>query len=445
MKLATPLPVSAAQARNDAARLRQLFGQRNVKYGRWTYTSELTPAIFSPAERALVASASEAIVRAAELLTDFIVAQPQWHMHYSCPPAFWELVLMESGYGMNVPCARFDAVINNGRFTFIELNTDGCSAMSNVDGLHASFMDVCGAQPAYGLQRARYDKVVPQVLDTLLSCYARFRAAQPAARLPAEPVIAILDLPDEPTHWEFTAIKEALEARGVAAHVVTPAQAAFDGATLTFGGQPVHLIYRRMLGSDYAAHLDELRPVTAAFTARRVCMVGSLRSQIAFSKRFFAFLHDPALHAVLPDDVREAVLRHVPWTAPLQPGRVVFRGGEVDLLPFVRAHRELFVIKPCVSKLGFGIHQGRFMDDAAWHAAIDQALPHDYIVQEFVDLPTAAFPTPDDPDTITQRYVHLGPYVFGGQFCGMLGRTCADPLLSLRTGERLLPVLYQPE
>lgn len=445
MTINAHLPVPAAHARADAARVRQALGARNVKYGRWTYTCEIVPALLSAAERAMIAAAAEAVVQAAELITNYIVEHPQWHAHFEFAPAFWKLVLLASGYGINIPCARFDAVLNAGGFMFIELNTDGCSAMSNVDGMHAAYMDVCGAQPAYRLQQMRYDAVVPRVLDTLLECYARFRTAFPAAALPIQPVVAILDLPDEPTHWEFTAIQNALGARGISAHVVTPGEAAFDGRTLTFRGQPVHLIYRRLLGSDYAAHLDELNPVTAAYVARRVCMAGPLRSQIAFSKRLFAFFHHPHLQTLLPPALVAAVQQHVPWTAPLQPGHTCYRSERVDLLPFVRAHRERFVIKPCVSKLGYGIVQGRFADEQTWNAAIDQALPHDYIVQEFVELPTAQFPTPDDPDAVTTRYVHLGPYVFGGKFCGILGRTCADPLLSLRTGERLLPVLYQPE
>ncbi|MCX7003795.1 MAG: hypothetical protein NTV22_11050 [bacterium] len=442
MTITAHLPVPATRIRRDHAALARLLEERNVKYGRWTYSAELAPAILTRADRARLQHAAEAIVRASELVTDIVVAQPQWHAHYAFPREFWELVLMDSGYGMNIPCARFDAVMNGDAVTFIELNTDGCSGMSNVDALHASFMDVFGAQPAYGLQAMHYDRAVPHVLDTLLLCYERFRATHAAAALPAQPAIAILDLPGEATHWEFSAIASACHARGLAAHVVTPAQAAFDGRTLCFDGQPVQLIYRRMLGGDYAEHLNELQPVTAAFRARRVCMVGAPRSQIAFSKRLFALLHDAAIQAALPAELVQAVRQHVPWTAPLQPQHALFRGASIDLLPFVRAHRDLFVIKPCVSKLGFGIHQGRFMTDAAWQHALDAALPHDFIVQEFVDLPTALFPEPDKPATTTTRYVHLGPYVFGGVFCGTLGRTCDNPLLSLHTGERLLPVLY---
>lgn len=437
-----PLRIPASRALADAARLRELFGQRNVKYGRWTYTCELVPAVLTWEERALIAQRSEEMLRAAELVTDLVLRDAALRAHYEFSPTLWELILQDPGYGLNIPCARFDAVLSGGSFKFIELNTDGCSGMTNVDGMHAAYMEVCGSQADHGLEGMGYDKVVPHVLETLLTCYARFREHFPSAQLPEEPVVAILDLAGEPTHWEFTAIREALGALGICAHVVTPEEARFDGRTLTFREEPVHLIYRRLLGSDYATHFDTLAPVTAAFTSRRVCMVGALRSQIAFSKRLFALLHDARVQRALPDDLVAVIQRHVPWTAVLQPGRVRYRGEEIELVPFVRTHRELFVIKPCVSKLGFGITQGRYVDEDTWDRAVEQALAHDCIVQEFVELPTAAFPTPDDPATVTKRYVHLGPYVFGGKFSGILGRTCADPLLSLRTGERLLPVLY---
>ncbi|MCX7847404.1 MAG: hypothetical protein N2595_05200 [bacterium] len=437
------LCVTPTQAREDAARVRALLGQRNIKYGRWTYTCELVPALLSLEERATIGAAAEAIIQAAELVTEYVVQDPAWQRRLGFADEFWSLVKCASGYGMNIPCARFDGVVTPDGFRFIELNTDGCSGMSNVDGMHAAYMEVCGRESTYGLQSAWYDEIVPRVLDTLLRCYERFRATFADSGLPEEPVVGILDLPDEPTHWEFSAIRDALIARGIAAYVVTPASAAFDGRRLTFDNHAVHLIYRRLLGSDYANHLSELKAVSGAFVARRVCMVGALRSQIAFTKQLFAFLHQPELQELLPPDLKEVVCRYVPWTAHLQAGRAQYRGEMIDVIPFVRAHREQFVLKPCVSKLGFGIVQGRFVDQETWHSAIEEAVRKDYVVQEFVELPTAEFPTPDDPETLTIRYVHLGPYVFGGSFCGFMGRTCASPLLSLRSGERLLPVLYQ--
>jgi hypothetical protein len=314
--------------------------------------------------------------------------------------------------------------------------------MTNADMLNELHLRVFGARSDYGLDGVWFDRAVPQVLDTLCDCYSRFREQHPASALPTEPVIGILDLPGEATSWEFEAIVRACAARGLQARIVTPAQAQFDGRVLRFGDTPVHVIYRRLLGSDYQAQLAQLAPISAAFLARRVCMVGAPRSQIAFNKKLFAYLHEPTVLERLPDAAAAAVQRHVPWTRALQPMRTSFHGERIDLLPFVRANPARFVIKPCVSKLGLGITQGPYVEQHEWERALQQAADADYIVQEFITMPAAQYPPYDDPTADETRYVHLGEYVFGGRFCGVLGRTCRSPLLSLATGERLLPVYY---
>ena len=82
------------------------------------------------------------------------------------------------------------------------------------------------------------------------------------------------------------------------------------------------------------------------------------------------------------------------------------------------------------------------MEQNEWDESVETALNKDYIVQEFINLPTEFFPRilPDKKNEL--RYIHLGGYSFGGKFSGILGRTCANPLLTVIHGERLLPVLY---
>ena len=82
------------------------------------------------------------------------------------------------------------------------------------------------------------------------------------------------------------------------------------------------------------------------------------------------------------------------------------------------------------------------MEDNEWNVAVNQAIENDYIVQEFIDLPKEFFPRflPEKENEL--RYIHLGAYCFGGEFSGLLGRTCANPLLTVVHGERLLPTLF---
>ena len=429
------------QFAHDRHELAQRMTRRDVRYGPWLVAFETAPLLLGHAEHARLAAASEAILRAAECFSRLVVRTPELHAAFPWPTAFRDLALCPPGYSFDIPCARLDAFLVGDRIVFLELNTDGSSYMAYADVFHEEYLDLMSRRPETGLVGAASDMVMPGVLETLLGCYAEFRAAHPGAGLPAQPVVGILDWQGEPTAWEFNTLARLFGQHGVEAHVVTPDHAAFDGRVLTFDGQAVHLIYRRLLGADYAARMADLETVTAAFMRRAVCMVGAPRSQIAFSKKLFAFLRDPRVQAVLPDDCIAAVEAHVPWTCVLAPCRAAFRGDTVDLVPFVRAHRDLFVLKPCESKLGAGIHVGKLMEPAAWDAALDAALREDYVVQEFVPLPTALFPRFTPTRETEERYIHLGAYVFGGKFRGLLGRTCAHAVLNARHGERLAAVL----
>jgi len=429
---------------HDRHELVNLMARHDVKYGAWTIAFEMAPLLLDAAEYAALARSAELVTRAAELFTRFVLDDPALLASYPWPPAFRALAQLDPGYPFSIPCARLDAYLIGTRVVFLELNTDGSSYMSYADEFHRLYRAVVPRRPETGLASAHCNEIVPGVLETLLHCYAAFRARHPDARLPEQPVIAIMDWPNEPTEWEFQAIARHFRAQGVDTVVVSPGTASFDGTRLSFSGTEIHLVYRRLLGADYAMRLPELDAVTAAFSARRVCMVGAPRSQIAFSKKVFALLRDPRIHERLPPDVADAVDACLPWSSVLAPMQTDFRNERIALVPFVRAHRDLFVLKPSEAKLGEGIHVGAFMDQAAWETALDAALRQDYIVQEFVALPVAYFPRFAGEVASEKRYIHLGAYVFGGKCRGMLGRTCANPLLDARHGERLAAVLTLP-
>ena len=170
-------------------------------------------------------------------------------------------------------------------------------------------------------------------------------------------------------------------------------------------------------------------------------MVGAPRSQFPFSKKFFAFLQDVEIQKNFDKEICAAINKFIPWTRIFQNDETQFNGERISLINFVRENREFFVLKPCESKCGYGIFQGKFMTLNEWDNSIQTALNKDYIVQEFINLPTEKFPRllPDKENEL--RYIHLGGYSFGGKFSGILGRTCANPLLTIIHGERLLPVL----
>ncbi|RLD12070.1 MAG: hypothetical protein DRI44_01980 [Chlamydiae bacterium] len=429
---------------NDQRDLSHLLEKNNVKYGPWTLSFEMSPAILDHSDTELIKSAVKKTVRGAELLTNLIVKSPKkWRKHFDWNDDFFNLALVDPGYSFNIPCSRFDIFYNEDNLKFVELNTDGCSGMTNADLFLKSYMEIIDRHPELGLKKSKPIYVVPHLIDTLLSCYEEFISNFPENGMPKQPVIGILDLAGEDTSWEFEAVAKFLNEKGLKAKIITPEQAEFSGGKLTFAGEEIHLIYRRLLGTDYAEKMSLLAPVTAAFKERKVCMVGAPRSQFPFSKKFFAFLQDVKIQENFDEEVCDAINKFIPWTRIFREDKTQFNNEKINLVNFVRENREFFVLKPCESKCGYGIFQGKFMEQNKWNNSIKTALGKDYIVQEFINLPTNYFPRllPDKKNEL--RYIHLGGYSFGGNFSGILGRTCANPLLTVIHGERLLPVLCQ--
>ena len=428
----------------DQRNLSALLEENNVKYGPWTLSFEMSPAILNARDARLIKFAVEKTIRAAEILTNEIVKTPEtWREHFPWNEDFFRLALIDPGYLLNIPCSRFDIFYNNGNLKFVELNTDGCSGMTNADLFHKNFMSTVGARKGLLPSGAKPTYVMPFLQKTLLNCYEEFLTNFPSCGLPKQPVVGILDLPGEETHCEFEAVAKFLKENGVETEIVTPEQAEFDGQKLTFAGKQIHLIYRRLLGVDYAQNMKLLAPVTSAFLKRKVCMVGAPRSQFPFSKKFFAFLQDEKnkdLFDKTDTDIRKAVDEFIPWTRIFRDKPVAFHGKNVNLFDFTRKNKDLFVLKPCESKCGYGIFQGKFLNGAQWDNAIHTAANQDYIIQEFIELPREFFPRflPNMENEL--RYIHLGAYCFGGNFSGLLGRTCANPLLTVVHGERLLAV-----
>lgn len=426
--------------------LHALLRQRSVKYGEYVLHAEMAPLVLEKKELESFRKDAELVLAAAELFSREALKNEKWLKDCLPDPRMRKLAKIDPGYELFIPCARFDTFPYQSGPVMIELNTDGCSGMSNLDTCQSLYTELIVRQfmPKSGLGT---EEILPHLLETLLACYRSFAKKFPRSgkAWPKKPTIAIVDWQEEETAWEFYACSEFFRSKGIRALVASPGQLKFDGKTVTAAGEEVHLIYRRLLGEDWGKRFGELKALSGAFSEHKVCVVGSPRSQIAFSKKLFAYLRAPEMLRLYDKATKEAVLRTVPWTIPLRKKMPAaeYQGKMIDPLPFILKNKDLFVLKPCVSKCGFGILQGIHTKEAAWKKGVQAALEEDFVIQEFVPLRTALFPSHGHVREEEKRYLHAGVYLFGGKFSGFFGRTCKDPLLTLRHGERMLPILWK--
>ncbi len=335
----------------------------------------------------------------------------------------------DPGYGLAIPCARFDSYWDGAADPrFLEVNTDGTSGMTNVERVTALFLESEGLRRALGARfRLENFPLRERVLERLLRCYGEWRGSGGrGGAAPAEPRIAIVDWRTVKTSAEFRALVRYFEERGLRATIADPRDLGYDGRELREGrgaGERIDLVYRRVVSTElFAAEPRDTGALIQAYLDRNVCVVGSFRSDVAFDKRLLSLHRD--------EDGSEVFAKT--WT--LEPGPV---------LDMALRDRERLVLKPGALYEGRGVRIGLETGEVVWRAALEQAaLSRDHVVQERVPPPEVEIEVLEDDRLVPRRlYLSLGEYAFGGRLIGFNARAASTLVLSADDDERLLPVV----
>ena len=264
----------------------------------------------------------------------------------------------------------------------------------------------------------------------LLDAYRQFSGTR------KRPHIAILDWNDVPTRSEFVLFSDYFERQGLSCVIVDPAECEFREGRLQAGGTRIDLIYKRVLITELVERGGLEHPVIRAVRDNAVCMVNPFRCKMLHKKTSLAVLSDERNARLYSAAEREAIAAHIPWTRRVEDRSTVHQGHAVDLLPYISANREKFVLKPNDEYGGKGILLGWETEQALWDSTIRSALDEPYIVQERVELPKEPFPSMDGGVVrFAERMLDTAPYVGYGRFVdGVLSRLSTAALLNVTAG-----------
>jgi glutathionylspermidine synthase len=348
-----------------------------------------------------------------------------------------DLIRIEPGYPQPLRICRLDAFLSGYDVKFLEFNADSPAGIGYTDVLYE------GLRLAIDLPRVKtefdtaYTPMLPELIDTLLGVYRHVRASQ--ADFPESPRLALVDIATTPSVPEFRIICRAGVEAGVEALYADLDDLSYDGSLLRAGGEPVHLVYRRVLLEDVAGPGGDA--LIAAARDGRVALVNPFRSRVANNKKLFALLEDPRFaHLVGPEEV-EAIRTTIPWTRVLRPGRTTYGSWVIDLLTFASDNRERLVLKPVSDYGGHGVALGIETEQADWDAIIEEhAELTDYVVQEYVPVPEEMFPTVEGGHVqMRLKRFNINPFGIGGRYAGMITRISDRAVINVSAGGGLLP------
>jgi glutathionylspermidine synthase len=412
------------------------LASHDVVFDGHTIPFVLMPHFVSPRQVRQVRRAVESLGAVLNRFCDAYPTDERLQEELALPTFEDALVRVDPGYPKPLRICRLDAFLAGDTVKFLEFNADSPAGIGYTDVLHEGLTRTIALPRVEGEFDTAYEPMLPLLIETLRDAYEAMRTGRRGTDLPAEPRLALVDVPGSPSVPEFRIICAAAVRAGIEAIHATTEELSYDGSVLRAGGEPVHLVYRRALIEDLSEG-----DLTAAYRDGAACVVNPPRARVANNKKLMALLEDPRFaHLVEPREA-EVIAATVPWTRILRSGRVTYGQWVVDLLDFVSNNRPRLVLKPASEYGGHQVALGIETEQGEWDRIIDQhAEEGDFIVQEYVPVPEEMFPTVEDGHVqMRLKRFNINPFGIGGRYAGMITRISDRAVINVSAGGGLLP------
>jgi hypothetical protein len=421
------------RAQETHAHLIAQLQRRGLYFGERPLMNVLRPRFLAPDQYRFLQERSATLLRAFDKIYRAALADASFRSQFGLTD--WEEALMAADPGLPEasPLSRLDGffVHDRGGFKITEYNAETPAGAAYGDVLAEL---VLGLPVMRDFLRAFELRSLPtrhHVLHALLDSYAQFSGKSNAA-----PRMAIIDWPDVPTRHEFVLSVDYFASQGVSCIIADPRSAEYSGGRLMLEGQPVDLIYKRVLINELVDRCGIDHAIVRAVRDRAVCMVNPFRCKILHKKMSLAVLSDPSNHWLLDAAETSCIELHVPWTRRVAELKTKYHDDVVDLLPFVADHKDRFVLKPNDEYGGTGIVLGWLASAEAWQAGLRAALEEPFIVQERIELPVEKYPVLLNGELrIEDRIEDVAPFCFHGAYMdGMMSRLSTESLVNVTAG-----------
>lgn len=419
-------------AADSWAVLAEQLRKRNLFFGDRPLCNVLRPRFLTGEQHKLVGSRSNILAGALRRVQEAAVADADIRQRFRLHD--WEQELFETParYSHPFPISRFDGFITaDGRMKFTEVNAQSPAGAGFSDAMAEAFYRMPVMQ-AFGEQFPTAN--LPTRAGVLSALLAAYREWSGNSAIP--PRVAIVDWDEVPTRPDFVLLQDHFREQGYDTRIVSPRTMEFDGKWLLADGEPITLVYRRVLMVELVKECGLKHPLIAAARAGAACVVNPVSCRLPGKKASFAFLSDEENREFFTPIQRAAIHDNVPWTRFLEERTTQCAGHTIDLVPFVLKNKDRLVLKPNDAYGGRAVVLGWTVETAVWESAVVSALKEPYVVQERIDLPTEEFPSWENGSLLfAPRWLDTCPFMGADDAAfGCLTRLSTLPLVNVTAG-----------
>lgn len=355
----------------------------------------------------------------------------EFRKHFDFPDLMHDLIMMDPGYKMPFPIARYDLFYNfDENYIFCEFNSDGTSGMNESNPIEEAIFTSNIITELCQKYDLKYFELFESWIEKLLGFYAEFSNSKDV-----KPNIAIMDWDGVSTIEEFRVFCSLLKKSGCQAVIADPREFRYENDKLYCGDLPIDLVYRRALTFEICEHYDAVKPLMDAYQAGDVCMVGPFRSHIIHNKQIFSILRDEDKTAFLNSEERDFIRKHIPYTSKL---------SDPEAEKLAREKKDDYILKPTDRYGSKGVHIGRDYEEEEWSLLIECIERKvTFLVQKFIEPPKVGCVRFKKELPYWEKYNYItGLFVYDGKFAGLYTRTGKEYVIASITDCKIMPNLY---
>jgi hypothetical protein len=369
-------------------------------------STALRPTFIEHSRVSAIDSVGTVVATAIRTATDRALRDRNFRLGLGFLPYMDQMAELDGPSSRGAIHARLDGVFDRtGTHRFIELNTlpggvtEGVEVGKALE--RAPIARVFARRFPFAIDDTR-DRLVDALIDEVraqgrsLPVRLNFGSGTPASILARSPWIGYASA--RGCKITFTALAE-LEVREDAVYA--------DGERVDIVHLPVDQLLRP--GNPLSPLLDAIRRGVVR------TLSGLSSSLFSSNKIMFEALSDPAHASMFDHATQRALQAHIPWTRHVRARRTTFEGRDIDLLPFLAANRERFVLKPAGSFAGDGVVLGPRCPPEIWERALKAAAKRPHVVQQYLEGTDEPFPMLVNGGIVHERCTaDYNPFVSNG-------------------------------
>ena len=413
------------------------YHKKNIMLGENILPIFLTANFISKEDYSKIKDCSERMAGILEKIAKGFFREKQFQDIFLISEDEKKLFEIDHGYtDTNILC-RHDLLFDGDNIKFLEFNSESPAGIGRLPLLEEIFLDTDQFREFSSKYKISQNKDLRKsLLDAILKAYDEFDKGNNS-----KPRIALVDWEKVCTISDQMHVADYFISQGYDALLCAPSDLRYIDNKLYLWNKQIDIVYKRALTSELIEKKEKCADLLDAIKDKKVCLVNPFKSNILGDKKILHHLSNGDFNKILDEDEIDLIDKTIPWTRTISKNtQTDHKGKQINLEEFILNNKNLLVLKPSRGFGGNNILIGSEVDEKLWEKAVKDAfLVTDWIVQEYISIPTIDVLNLDGDMSFQKKYINVSPYIIGQKMCGILTRVSNSKVINTCAGGGIIP------